>query len=244
MYWFATCYIVLYIFHPFINLFLNNISRKNHLLFIYVMILIFSIMHFFTTKDFYGNELIQFLLFYSIGAYLSKYPKNYLCVNHNNYKYMIISALIIILSIIIFDIIGIYINIFASHSIYLLSRTSPFAILLCVSIFSIFINKKSFSNKYINIVSSLIFGVYLISDNSFLRPIIWNDIFNITNYINSNFLIIHIIFTVLLIILICLIIEFIRKYIIEKYLFKLLDPIIDKLQRRVISFINKHLSFN
>lgn len=176
MYWFATAYIMIYLFHPYINKLLNNFTRKEHLLFILLMILIFSIFGTLTYSDYYGNELIQFLLFYSIGAYLFKYSDNYFNKNNNNIKILIASISLIILSIITLDILGCYKEFFGAHSRYLLSRTSPLAILFCVCLFNVFKERKTFSNSLINSISSLIFGVYLISDNRFVRPLLWKNL--------------------------------------------------------------------
>ena len=99
-YWFITAYIILYIFHPFINKLFNCFNQKEHFIFISLMFIIFSVLPTLTTNDFYANELIQFLMYYSIGAYLFRYPKNLLNRNNNSLKITIISAVLIIISII------------------------------------------------------------------------------------------------------------------------------------------------
>jgi len=232
-YWFATAYIILYIFHPYINKFLNTLNRIEHLKFNCLLFIIFSLLQTITPNDYYGNELIQFLMFYSIGAYLFKYPKNILSNNNNNVKFLIISVATILLSILIMNILGQQFTVLNSHSRFLLARTSPFAILFCASLFDIFSRKKVYSNKVINLIASLVFGVYLISSGRFLAPIIWHDIFQNQNYISSPYLMIHIIVSVFLVTIICLIIEFFRKTFIEKPLFGKMDPVFDKLQLKI-----------
>lgn len=242
LYWFATAYTILYLFHPYINKLLNNLTKKEHLIFIILMFIVFSILHTLTTSDYYGNEIIQFIMFYSIGAYLFKYNFS----NKNNTKIIILSLLLIILSIICIDLLVTHIPKFYKYSsyynsIYFLSRTSPFAILSCVSLFKYFINLKPKTNSFINLIGSLIFGVYLISDNLYLRSIIWNNIFNSKSFVNSPYLILHIISCIILIIIACLFIELFRKEIIEKKLFKLLDNKLDNLQVNIEKFANKKI---
>ncbi len=241
-YWFASAYIIIYLFHPYINKLLNEFSQKEHLIFIILMFIIFSILHTLTTGDYYGNEIIQFIMFYSIGAYLFKYNSS----NKNNVKIMIVSLVLMILSIICIDLLVTHIPKFYKYSnyynsIYFLSRTSPFAIIFCVSLFKCFINLKPKTNSFINLIGSLIFGVYLISDNPHLRPIIWNSIFNSKSFVDSPYLILYIIFSVLLIIIACLLIELVRKKIIEKNLFKLLDNKLDNLQLSIEKLVNKKI---
>ena len=139
-YWFASTYIMLYILSPFINKFLNSLTRKEHFVFVSVLLLIFSLLHTLTAQDFYGNVLIEFIMFYSIGAYLFKYPNNLL--KKYNIKISIVSIVLIILSIICFDLLGTKITIFSDNSRYLLSRTSPLTILFCVGLFEYLLSKK------------------------------------------------------------------------------------------------------
>ncbi len=237
-YWFATCYLLLYFFHPYINKLLNSLNRNEHIRFNCSLLLIFSILRTFTPNDYFGNELIQFLMFYSIGAYLSKYPNNFFGKNNNNKKIMILSLLIIILSIVIMDYVGIYINVFNSHSRFLLARTSPLAILFCVSMFDFFARKKEFYNDKINKIGSLVFGVYLLSSNRFLAPIIWNTIFQNEKFIYSSYLIFHIIVTVITTVFVCLIVEYIRK-ILENSIFKVLDDKFDVIDEKMNNIFKK-----
>lgn len=62
-YWFATTYFIIYLFHPYINKFINSLSRKEHRYFIYLSIFIFFILKTIFNTDFYGNELTYFLVF-------------------------------------------------------------------------------------------------------------------------------------------------------------------------------------
>lgn len=232
-YWFASAYIILYLFHPYINKLLNCLKQKEHLTFIILMFIVFSILHTLTTSDYYCNEIVQFLMFYSIGAYLFKYDKDY--SNKKNKIIMLICSMLMIISIICIDLLVTQIPKFYPYSnyyysIYFLSRTSPLVILFCISLFKYFINLKVKNNNFINLIASLIFGVYLISDNGYLRHIIWDSIFNSKAFSNSPYLILHIIVSVTLIITICLLIELFRKVIIEKSLFRFLDNKLDNLQ--------------
>ena len=241
-YWFVTAYFLLYIFSPFINKFLNNLSRKEHLNFIIISIFIFSIVSTFTMQQLYGNEIIQFIIFYSMGAYLKKYPKNIFSENKKiNKILLIITTLLLIGSVVIFDLFGKNI----SYTTYMFNRNSILSILFSLSLFNIFINKKSFTNNFINIIASCSFGVYLIHDNSLVRSVIWSNIFKNSNYIYSNFLIIHMLFTIIIVYIVCTIIEYIRKNTVEKLITKMLNDKIDKIQLYVEKKLNKiYLKFD
>lgn len=208
-YWFISVYVVLYIFTPYINRLLLSLKKKEHLNMIIISLLIFSILHIFTGQDYYGNELIQLILFYIIGAYLGKYKSSTL--NNNSLKILVITTILMISSVIIFDLIGTKYTIFGIHSTYLMNRTSILSILFSISLFNIFNNRKECSKPFINKLSSCVLGVYLISDNQLIRGILWTDILNVQDYVNSNALVLHIIVSIILVFLTCIIIEHIRK---------------------------------
>lgn len=232
-YWFATTYFILYLFHPFINRFINSLQRKEHLDFLLLGVFVFFVLSTLTTMDFYGNELICFILLYSIGAYFSKYKNNYFYKNNNSLKIMIVSIILIASSIITFDVLGTKIDFFGKHSTYLLNMHSIFALLLALSIFSIFSMMKPNTNKIINYVSTLVFGIYLISDNKYMRSIIWCDVLKNKKFFSSNYLAVHLIMSIILVCFFCILIELVRKIIFDKCVFRFLDSKIDELELNI-----------
>ena len=232
-YWFATTYFIMYLFHPYINKFINSMAKREHFYFIVLGTAIFYVMSTLTTMDYYGNELIYFLILYIIGAYLSKYKDIFIYKNNNCLKMLIASALLIFISIISFELIGLKIDFFKNHSTYFLNIYSILALLLSISLFVYFTKLKPNSNKIVNFISSLIFGVYLISDNKYLREIIWCDLFKNKDFFTSNYLVLHIFGSVLLVCIICLLIELIRKEIFEITLYNHFDSKVDKLEKNI-----------
>lgn len=226
VYWFITTYILLYIFIPYINIFLKSMAKKKHLNFCILCVFIFYLLATITTNNYYGNELVQFIIIYSIGAYIGRFrEENQKYKKYNSYI-LIISFIIVTLSIIIFDLIGLKNSLFSMYSNYLMrSRNSIFTLLFSIGIFNIFINKTGNTNKIINIISANVLGVYLISDNYLIRKVLWADILKVGNYVNSPYLIIHMILSVILVFTTCIIIDFIRKQTIEKFNIKVYDKI-------------------
>ena len=77
--------------------------------------------------------------------------------------------------------------------------------------------------KWINIISSATFGVYLIHDNKLMRNLLWVKIFKNQSYANSNKLILYSIETILIVYILCTFIDLIRIYILEKPILILLS---------------------
>lgn len=237
-YWFATAYVVLYIFHPFINKFLKSLSKREYQLFLIISLTMFSIIVscIGMGSDFYGNELIQFIMFYSIGGYLKKHK---LFSKKRNSIILISSICILILSVISVDLLSVKFPSLGKYANHFYDRNSIVAIAFSVSLFNYFINKKSFNNKFINLISSATFGVYLIHDNNYIRSFLWNDIFHNKDYVSSNMILLHVLISVGLVFIVCVLIDLIRQKLIEKPLFKILDKKIDNAQAKIDEKIYK-----
>lgn len=215
-YWFATTYILLFIFHKYLNIIVNSLTRKAHLFLILLGFLIFSIINFCTLQRLYCNEFVQFIFFYIVGAYFGKYRNNFFSNNKTNYIVLTVMIIVLICSVIVLDLLGTKISYLVGHSTYFFSRMSPFVIILSISLLNIFLNKKFYINKFINKISQGVFAVYLISDNNYVRNILWSDLLHNQKYFNSNALILHMFISIVLIFIICIFIELIRIFIFEK----------------------------
>lgn len=215
-YWFINVYIVLYIFSPYINIFVNSLKRKQLLIFIILSLLLFSLLPMININPNYTNEFIQFIMFYIIGAYLKKYKDNFFTKGKNSKIVLIITSSILIFSVIFFDIIGTKIPFISEHSTYLYKRDSIISILFAVSLFSLFLKKKDKKDRIINSLSSCVLGVYLISDNYLVRNVLWTEILNISYFVNSNLLILHMLLSLVGVFTCCIIIDYIRIKTIDK----------------------------
>ena len=73
MWWFASAYFVLFLIHPYINLALNTMNKKQYKVFLILLITMWSIIPTLTTSDFQKNALIDLIVMYVIGGYIKKY---------------------------------------------------------------------------------------------------------------------------------------------------------------------------
>ena len=235
-YWFVTAFVVLYVLAPYINVLLNNLNRERHLQFLIISLVLFSIVPTFTTQAFYGNEIVQFVMFYSIGAYLGKYKDNFFSNKRNAWLTLVGCGVIIIVSIIAFDLLSTHWSLFSKYSKHLLNRNSIASILFSVSVFSLFIKRKPFTNNLINTIASCAFGVYLISDNSYVRSVLWTDILNVPGFANSPILILHLIESVIAVYLVCTAIECVRLNTLERIFSSVYDKIEKRVKKRLIAW--------
>ena len=251
-YWFIITYLLLLIVSPILNNVINNTSKRDLKKFILILFIVFSFIPTITADKFYnttfGYSLGNFILLYFIGAYLHINPINkmYLFKNYSkNMKILLYFAIFLFCSTINFilfyfnsalPVLGTISRIISVTIGHMISAYSnPILIVQVIMYFSIFINLDIKNSKFINYISSLTLGIYLISDNSQVRSILYTVILKIPTT-NIGYEIIYKIFIyAILIFIICAIIEAVRKFfaqMIAKLKFN------QKIKLSIIKYIN------
>jgi len=234
-YWFISTYIILYLMFPYLNILINNISHKEYKKLLITMIIIWSIIYTslsfinvtFQPYSLFVDATINAILMYFIGAYIQLYGKSIIKKHKKlNTKIMIISILILF----IITIICCKLNLGYIYILSFYHKNSFFIILISVTLFINMLN-KNIDFKLINIISSCMFGVYLLHDNNYIRHILWHDILKSNTFQNSPYLIFHFFISILVVFSICTLIEFIRKNTIQKLADKYIDIVITKMNK-------------
>ena len=233
--WFASTYFVLYIFHPYINKFLKSLSKKEYKEFILLQIIIYSLLRLFTLQEIQYNNLLIFIMIYSIAGYIRLYLDD---IKFNNKMFVSLIS-IYLMSFILSEILCIY----GTNSVHklgeiIVSLNSPFIIVISVLIFILFKNINIKYNKSINLISSATFGVYLIHDNNYMRDYLWNTLFKYEVIMDKWYFMLYVIGFCLLVYIICTLIELIRIYLLENNYMKLVNKYKDcgvKLWQKVIN---------
>ena len=216
-YWFIKTYFIMTVLLYFLKF--NYSDKKNYFKFIIIFTIFWSVIPpIFDTNLEYSNVL-WFILLYFIGGYIKLYVKKI----KNNYWYLCGSIFFYFL---------IFIRTINSPSVfeenqYIITRyigmDDFFVLLASIFLILFFSNLDVSYNKYINIVSSTTFGIYLIHDNGSVRSFLWNNYFRLFEITKSKDLILNSIGIIFLIFFICMIIDLIRKFIIEILLKKKID---------------------
>lgn len=224
-YWFILTYLLLYLLSPYLNIIIEHLNKNQHKKLLIILFILFSVLPFITNQVYgsnNGTNIIQFIMLYFFGAYLRKYPIQKL----QNKKILIIGFIgCVIINF------GLYLTanmigdtnntvlksiqeiIQANVGIY----SNPIVIIQTLFYF-LFFGTFTFKNKFINNISPLMFGVYLIHDNKYIREPIYNQLFDLQNnfWYNNLTLILYILLVALIIFTSCTIIEKIRQYFSKK----------------------------
>ncbi|MBC8743168.1 acyltransferase [Lactobacillus sp. Marseille-P7033] len=239
-YWFVDSYLFMLLLMPVLNLCLESFSLKKIKQFIVLLLILWSILPTFTTLFNYKLDLSPenfgyssgtfFLLIYIISGFLRK---SVTVNNINLAKESIILSLLIIISVAYISICS-YNKEFFSLTSIMAYLFNPLALFLAISIFKCFLKLK-FHNKIINYISGSMFGVYLLHENSFVRPFIWKSLFNSAQYSSeAQDYLIYGIRVSLAVFVICILIDIVfRRLILLKFINKLSDIVSNSLVKIV-----------
>lgn len=174
--WFASTYFILYLISPFINILLNKLDKQTYKKMLILMLICWCVIPTFLGKTLESNNLIWFIVLYSIGGYIKLHGEKISSNAKKCFCMAVIVMLITYIYVIILDILATR-NIWINKDILSIYGMQTIPILL-ISIF-IFLGVRNTSmqyNKYINITSKAMFGVYLLHDNADTRILFWKSL--------------------------------------------------------------------
>lgn len=211
---FTSCYLAFFLFIPFLNVLVNNISKKQHQLLLFLLLSIYSILYFLPYIRVIYNYVTWFCILFIIGSYLRLYPLN---AKSNLFwmNWLLISILVSIFSVLFVVWLktkGYHLGAF----VFVSDSNAPLAVIVSVCALMFFKTLQIRQSNVINIIGGGTFGVLLIHANSdTMRQWLWKDVFNNVGQYASNRIFIHAILVPLLVFSICSLIEYIRMKTIE-----------------------------
>lgn len=207
--WFARSYLLLYISIPLFNKLINKVNQiQLGLIIVGLTTLFYIIPTLISTFISGGGYLTSYFTFgtmYMIGAYIQKYGNFKL--NKISIYVGTASSFLIIASIIWND----YHMSTQADIMYLAHKgNSIVGLLAAIGIFTVFKNLKCKYNRWINILASTTFAVYLIHNNPIISDWLWNTVVYADRYLESPFFLLHMLGVTTLIFGVCSILELMR----------------------------------
>ncbi len=216
--YYVSDYIFLCMFAPFVNVVLQNITRRQYQVLIVVSSLVMSL--WYVLEDIViledvirtygydgisdGKNVFSFIYIYILGGYIRMYVKKN---EHVRVRYLMVVILCLLLNYVLatrFD------DILGMEDI-IISYSNPLIILMAVFML-IFFKDMHFHNHFINVLASATLGVYAIHEFKYVRYAIWS-VFDFGKMDCSHLLknLISIAGVILIIFLLCTGIELLRK---------------------------------
>lgn len=212
--WFARSYLLLYLSIPLFNKLIAKVNQiQLGLIIIGLTTLFYIVPTLISTFISGGGYLTSYFTFgtmYMIGAYIQIYGDSKL--DKKSIYAGIASSLLIIGSIIWNDY-----HISAQEDIMYLAHkgNSIVGLFAAIGIFMIFKNLRYKYNKWINILASTTFAVYLIHNNPIISNWLWNTVVCADRYFESSFFLLHMLGVTTLIFGVCSIFELLRLRIVK-----------------------------
>ena len=225
--WFASTYVVLYLFSPFLNYFLTSLNKKQYQRLLILASVCWCIIPTSFGKAFECNHLMWFFYLYSIAGYIRRYDV-IKAVPYSGNK-CIIGALLIVFGVLFcldrIKILFLELSDYQNEYSYFTGENGEQRLMLLIILVSLllfigFQKTKIRNNKIINHISSATFGIYLIHDNPYIRSFLWNLLNKGKEYSNKPSFIPFSLSVTLLIFLGCLTLELVRSNLLEKHYLK------------------------
>lgn len=219
--WFATCYILFYLFTPPLYILQDNLDQKKHLYLVFLLIVAGNIISMIPGQNvLHASRLYYFISGYFIACYIRKYNPSIL--HHTLFNF--IASIIIIIFLAVWKCSLIYlsekISFLRSDSvrfIYLGGTIEKLPVFLAALLFFCgFKNLRIPNSKIINLVASTTFGIYLLHVNGHLKYLIWHKIFLFDDFVSKPYFAAYVLLTSLCIFVVFSIIEMIRKFVFSK----------------------------
>lgn len=257
-YWFISLYLIIYTFSDYLNMFINNLTRKQLENFILLLFLVISISPFLTGYQIVNSEFAKlgvFILMYIMGGYLRKYPlresKIFKNLSLTNYRLILLGIFVLCFMSNYFtykfglDIKGTG-NILNNIASRILAApptkySNPFIVIQTIAYFELF-NTFTFKNKFINYISSCTFAIYLIHDHAVIRKNIYY-LFGIDHKFSNYSFVLDIAKCIAIIFIIGVVIESIRKLLIFIYHKIPLSNKISEKNKAFVNSINKNINY-
>lgn len=239
-YWYFTCYFMLLILMPFLNLIINK-SNKATLLTVLGFIGIFiGILALFTGDftlfDFANGYSVSWLAFlYLVGGAIHKYDLKIKAFDNKNILYLVLYVSISILSVVISSLSLMYLN---KPTMFYYTNIFNFA--NSVILLMYFANVKVKSNKIISFLSLTSFGVYLIHEHMFIRKHFISEKFLKFSEYNIFVIGLIVVGSAVVIYICCAALEFLRQKLFNVIkINKLITKIDDVCSKKYNVFTNK-----
>ena len=238
--WFANVYILLYLAHPFLNVLLHALTRRQYLAFLLLQAGVWSVIPLSARGTLGVGNVLEFAFFYSLAAFIRLHagvPRLRICLLLTGLGFAVTYGGSLALS-------SAPDELCRGLSWCFLAETAPGMLLMSLGVFLLVARWRCPHLPVVNKLAAATFGVYLIHDNSTVRDLLWNRLFSAGQYQDSLWLIPYSLLALLLIYSGCTLIEWLRQWAVERWLLRALDPLgvrAKKLLRRALAWAERRL---
>lgn len=236
---FASAYLALYLLLPFLAKIVSNITKRQVVWLIVLLVYFQMISQYFSIFTGYAqrfpSEITLFVLCFFISYYLKHWmPQRLQNVHITGGIFLVCWGLMGLLYIINYK------NPDIAFVNYILRiNGDEFGFVNIISGYMMFFTFKNINmntNRLINAVAKTTFGVLLIHDHNFFRPVVWTQIIKTPTWNESPYFTICVLVVILFIFIVCIFIDKMREFIFDKWILK--SPVLVKLGNKMDNWIS------
>ena len=233
---FTSCFLVFFLFIPFLNLFIKKLTKNKYLLLLIFLLCFYTILPSLGISISF-NYVTWFSIIYLIAAYIRLYP---IPLFDNRNIWLVSSIFLIVASCL--SVVFLAFVFKKGFWWFLRDSNKILSVATAISLFLLFKNIKLKYNPIINTLAQSVFGVLLIHANSdAMRQWLWVDTLRNTSIFGSPWLVLHAVGSVLGIYLICTAFDQVRIHLIEKPFFHHFADTIESMQKAIIRFFETNM---
>lgn len=155
--WYITFYLIFYAIHPFLNICIDSMSRKQHRFFCLVASMMYLVIGVIEPGKFFSSELITFIVEYFDVAYMKRYLTNFQRNIRANMLLLFFSTFSLVTITVLGKKLGMNFGDPTREFISLSLNCNPFVFLDVICLFNIIKRYKFHSNPINRIASSSIY---------------------------------------------------------------------------------------
>ena len=219
--WFATAYMTFFLLMSTLGIITKQISQEEHKKLIIILSAITVVIPMLPGEVFFRPSSIGvFILGFFIAKYIRMYNPVFLEKTKRNILFGLslyaLGCLWAVFCTVFVHHITVPENYYIAFKSVFLSTNSLSTMLCALVIFCAFRSLKIPYSRFINMIASTTFGVYLIHENLLINKWWWHTVCKLDSFISSPLLLPYMILCALVTFAICTFLELLRKYCLEK----------------------------
>lgn len=214
-YWFATCYILLLLSSPCLQICIEKLDKQQYQKMLVVFGIFWSVIPTLLIGVPGYSNFVWFIYVYMLAAYFRKYGSDF--ISKIRIWHGVLLFLMICVGAISVYYVGYKIPFLKNNATYLFAEMNKLPAIICaLLLFFGFRNWNIKPNKKINKIASCTFGVYLLHDNPNIRNFLWCSLLKNADFITKKYFILRISFGIIAVFAIGILVEWIRQYVIKE----------------------------
>lgn len=226
---FTSCFLVFYLFIPFLNILVGNLDKKRHQYLLGLCLFTYTFLAMIPKIHVVFNYVTWFCVLYLISSYIRLYGLFPSVKKIQWGMFTLVSVALAMVSTVSFIFLHLKYGIKLTPYRLVSDSNAIFSVIVSVCSFMYFKDLPIKQSKLINTISASTFGVLCIHANSnTMRQWLWKDTLNnVEQYYSDNMIWLSLV-SILAVFFICVIVDYIRIHTFEKYTFLFLDKWMEK----------------